>query len=145
MRKQPKDLTCWLLLQKSSTTDLVRIPGAYLTSGAANLKDGGAGGGLQLHGIRNSRLVYRKVVEDRSNYISYKKSYFCWFGNPDCGDSTGSNQIEKKDKVMYLFSYTCLREGGAKGRCDLVCGAPVDDWDNTNLCWCLIHVWWVCI
>ena len=35
---------------------------------------------------------------------------------------------------MYLLSYTCLREGGEKGPCDLVCGAPVDDWDNASLC-----------
>ena len=32
-------------------------------------------GGLQVHGIRSRRLVYKEVVEVRSNY---KKSYFWW-------------------------------------------------------------------
>ena len=32
------------------------------------------GRGLQLYGIGSSRLVYKKVVEVSSNYISYKKS-----------------------------------------------------------------------
>ena len=49
-------------------------------------------GRLQLHGIRSLRLMYKKVVEARSNY---KKSYFWLFGNPNCGDSTGSDGIEK--------------------------------------------------
>ena len=49
-------------------------------------------GRLQVHGIRSRRLVYKEVVQARSNY---KKSYFLLFGNPVCGDSTGSNRIEK--------------------------------------------------
>ena len=32
--------------------------------------------GLQLYGTGSSKLVYKKVVEVRSDYISYKKSYF---------------------------------------------------------------------
>ena len=58
---------------------------------------------LQLHGIGSNKLVYKKVAEVRSNYISYKKSYFWLFGNPACGDSTESNQIEK-DKVVHFLS-----------------------------------------
>ena len=66
-------------------------------------------GGLQVYGIGSSRLVYNEVVDVRSNY---NKSYFKWFGNPVCGDSSGSNQIVK-DKVMYLLD---LFEGrGEKG------------------------------
>ena len=64
-------------------------------------------GGLQLHGIGSSRLVNKEVVKVWSNY---KKSYFWWFWNPACGDSAGSNRIEK-DKVVYLID---LFEG--KGR-----------------------------
>ena len=45
--------------------------------------------------------------------------------NPACGDSTGSNQIEK-DKVVYLLD---LFEGRWENRqCDLVCGVLLDDW-----------------
>ena len=45
--------------------------------------------------------------------------------NPACGDSTGSNQIEK-GKVVYLLD---LFEGRwEKGQCDLVCGVLLDDW-----------------
>ena len=68
-----------------------------------------------MHKTGSSKLVYKKVVEVRSNYIRYKKSYSWRFGNPTYGDSTGSNQIEK-DKVLYLLSYTCVREGGRRGR-----------------------------
>ena len=83
-------------------------------------------GGLQVHGIRSCWLVYKEVVEVRSNY---EKSYFWWFGNPACGDSAGSNQIEK-DKVVYLLD---LLEGmGKKEPCDLVCGGPADDWVNAD-------------
>ena len=38
------------------------------------------------------RLVYGEVVEARSNYKLFS---LWWFRNPTCGDSTGSNQIEK--------------------------------------------------
>ena len=56
-----------------------------------------------------------KVVEAQS---IYKKSYFWLFGNPTCGDSTGSSWTEK-DKVLYLLD---LFEGKReKGQCDLVC------------------------
>ena len=44
--------------------------------------------------------------------------------NPACGDSTGSNRIEK-DKVVYLLD---LLEGSCeKGQCDLVCGVLLGD------------------
>ena len=48
--------------------------------------------GLQVHGMRSRRLLYREVGEVRSNY---KKSYFWLFGNPARGELTGSNQNEK--------------------------------------------------
>ena len=35
-------------------------------------------------------------------------------------------------RVVYLLD---LFEGrGEKGECDLVCGAPLDDWTNADLC-----------
>ena len=38
----------------------------------------------------------------------------------------------RKTRVVYLLD---LSEGtGEKGQCDLVCGAPLDDWANTGLC-----------
>ena len=78
-----------------------------------------------MQGIDSRRLMYTEVVEVRSNC---RKSYFWWFGNPTCDDSTRSNRIEK-DKVVDLF------EGrGKKGQCDLMCGAPLDDWANAGLC-----------
>ena len=44
--------------------------------------------------------------------------------NPACGDSTGSNRIEK-GKVVYLLD---LFEGRwKKGQCDLVCRVLLDD------------------
>ena len=68
---------------------------------------------LRVHGIGNLKLVYKEVVEVRSNY---KKSYFWWFGNPTCGGSAGRNQIEKD--IVYLLN---LFEGmGKKGHCNLV-------------------------
>ena len=48
--------------------------------------------------------MYKKVVKIRSNH---KKS-------STCGDSTGSNWIEMRM--------------GKKEQCDLVCGAPLNDW-----------------
>ena len=56
-------------------------------------------GGLQKHGIGSKKLVYKEVVEVRSNN---KKSWFWRFGNPTCGDLSGSNRIEK-DKIVYLL------------------------------------------
>ena len=47
--------------------------------------------------------------------------------NPACGDSTGSNRIEK-GKVVYLLD---LFEGRwEKGQCDLVCAAHLDNRAN---------------
>ena len=51
--------------------------------------------------------------------------------NPACGDSTGSNRIEK-DKVVYLLD---LFEGRWEmGQCYLVSVVHLDDWANTGLC-----------
>ena len=45
--------------------------------------------------------------------------------NPACGDSNGSDQIEK-DKVLYLLH---LFEGRwEKGQCDLLCGVLLHYW-----------------
>ena len=44
--------------------------------------------------------------------------------NPACGDSTGSNQIEKSE-VVYLLDL--FEERSEKGQCDLVCGVLLDD------------------
>ena len=41
--------------------------------------------------------------------------------------------VIEKNRVVYLLPKTSLREG-EKRRCDLVCGAPVDDWENASLC-----------
>ena len=57
--------------------------------------------------------------------------------NPTCGDSTGSNRIEKGkvEYLLYLFEgrwekrqcdLVCGR--WEKGQCDLVCGKLLDDW-----------------
>ena len=48
--------------------------------------------GLEVHGICNCRLVCSEVVEARSDC---KKSHLWYFGNITCGDSTGTNWIEK--------------------------------------------------
>ena len=45
--------------------------------------------------------------------------------NPACGDSNGSNQIEK-DKVLYLLDL--LERRWENGQCDLVCGVLLDYW-----------------
>ena len=42
-------------------------------------------------------------------------------------------------KIRSCTSYT-LREGGEKGKCDVVCGASLGDWATARLCWYLIHV-----
>ena len=88
---------------------------------------------MQLHGIGSRRLVYEEVVQVRQNF---KESYFWWFGNPTCGDSAGRQQIGKD--IVYLLDL--FKGMGKKGRCDLVYGAPVDDWVNDGLCWFLIQV-----
>ena len=51
--------------------------------------------GVQVYGICSRRLVYSEIVETKSNY---KKSYLWWFSILACGDSTGSDRIEK-DRV----------------------------------------------
>ena len=74
-------------------------------------------GRLQLHGICSYKLVYREVVEARSNY---KRSYFCYFqgfGNIICGDLTGVIWIEK-DYVRLPPDLAW--EKGEKWRWDLV-------------------------
>ena len=68
-------------------------------------------GGLQVYRI----CCRSEVVEVRSNY---KKSYSCSFRNSACGDSIGSNWIEK--------DWVGVRPGlvwrnGEEGWCDLVC------------------------
>ena len=68
-----------------------------------------------MHGICSCMLVYREVVETLS---SNKKSNFWSFGNPACGDSTGSNRTEK-NRVVYLLLFFDGR--GDKEQCDLVC------------------------
>ena len=68
-------------------------------------------GGLEAHGICNSRLVYREVVEAQSGY---KKSYLWQFRNIACGDSTGINQIEK-DKVCIPPGLVWEKEGRRRG------------------------------
>ena len=83
---------------------------------------------VQVHGIRSHRLVYKDVVEARS---SYKKSYFWWFGNPPCGDSSGSNWI---DKYQDRVSLDLFEARGEKGLCVwCVCGVPLDDWATIGL------------
>ena len=37
------------------------------------------------------------------------------------------------EKTRSCISQTYLREG-KKGQCDLMCGAPLDDWANAGLC-----------
>ena len=57
-----------------------------------------------------------------------KKEFQCSLNlslNPTCGDSTGSNRIEK-GKVMYLLDL--FEERWEKGQCNLVCRVFLDDW-----------------
>ena len=69
-----------------------------------------------VHGICSRRLKYSKAVEVRSNY---KKSYLGWFGNPACGDWTGSNRIEK-DRVRVPPEFVWGKRG-EKWWCNFVC------------------------
>ena len=80
---------------------------------------------MQVHGIRGRRLVYKEVVEALSNC---KKSYFWWYGNPACVDSTGSNRIEKDQARVSPRPVSGKRGEGAVWFS--VCGAPLDDWAN---------------
>ena len=84
--QQPYQVDCFHRRAPPQISD--RILNVYLTSGAVNV----GVGGMQVHGILVSRLVYKEVVEALSNY---KKSYFWWFGNPTFGDSTSSTWTEK--------------------------------------------------
>ena len=59
-----------------------------------------------------------EVVEARSNY---KKSYLRGFRNAACGDSTGSNRIEKD----WIRVPLALAWGKGGGWCDLVCVKPL--------------------
>ena len=63
-------------LKRAPPQTSVGIPGVDSTRSAVNFRGrgGGAVGGLRLYRIGSSKLVYKKVVEVRSNYISYKKS-----------------------------------------------------------------------
>ena len=117
LRKQPTTFTCRLLYQKSSNTDfrLTQIWLEVLWMWSV--------GGLQVHGIRSRRLLYREVVEVWSNY---KGSYFWWFENPTCGDLTRSNRIEKNQRrVSAKFVW------GKRGEWAVwfsACGTHSDDW-----------------
>ena len=66
-------------------------------------------GGLQVHGIRSRRLLYKEVGEVRLNY---KKSDFWWFGDPACVDSIGGTLTE--EDLAFYISQTCLREEGRR-------------------------------
>ena len=78
-------------------------------------------GGMPVHGICGSRLVYREVVET----IRY----------PTFGD-VGIQLVvirlwETGLKKIKIADLPDLYEGTLeKGQCDLVCGAPLDDWAN---------------
>ena len=69
--------------------------------------------------------MYKEVVEALSDY---EKSNFWWFRNPACGDSTGSNQIEKHQGRVSLRLVLGKRAEGAAWFS--VFGAPLDDWVN---------------
>ena len=80
-------------------------------------------GGLQVHRIWSSRLVYKEMVEALSNY---KKSNFWRFGNSACGDSTESKRIEKDEGRVSLV-------WGKKAEWVVwfsLYGAPLNDWVN---------------
>ena len=55
------------------------------------------------------------MVEALSNY---KKSYFWSYGNPTCGDLTGSTRL-KKIRLVYLQDL--FERRWEKGQCDSVC------------------------
>ena len=95
------------------------IPNVPLIGGAVKV----GVGGLQGYGIFNRRLLYKEIVKSRLNF---KKSVLWLVRNISCGDSTGSNQIEK-DRVRVPPVY--ILESGEKEWCDLVCvrGAPLDE------------------
>ena len=70
--------------------------------------------------MHNDGVVIGKVEFQCNLNLSLNPSL-----NPACGDSTGSNWIEK-EKVVYLLD---LFEGRwEKGQFDLGCGVLLDDW-----------------
>ena len=82
-------------------------------------------GGMQVHGICSHRLVYREVVETLSNY---KKSYFWWYWNPACSDSTRSNRIGKdQGRVSARLVWGKMGEWSVWFS---AFGAPLNDWAN---------------
>ena len=84
-------------------------------------------GGLKVHGICNRRLLSKDVVEIRLNC---KKSSFWWFGNPVCGELTGSNRIEKdQGHVSARLVWGKRTEWAVRFS---VGGAPSGDWANAG-------------
>ena len=78
-----------------------------------------------LFSVNTNEMLWKKSFKV---YPCLKKSYFRWFGNPACGDSTGSNQIENNQgRVSARLVW------GKRGEWAVwfsVCGAPSDDWAN---------------
>ena len=93
-------------------------------------------GELEAHRIGNGSLVYSEVVESGSDY---KESYFWRCRNIVCGDSTGSNQIEK-DRVRVppgCFLGGRVRKGGV-----IYClWASLDDRANGGFVDVFFHTW----
>ena len=83
------------------------IPNVPLIRGAVNV----GVGGLQVYGIFNRRLLYKEIVKPRLNF---KKSVLWLVRNISCGDSTGTNQIEKdRVRVPPVMFWKVGRRGGA--------------------------------
>ena len=57
-------------------------------------------------------MVYKEVVELWPNY---KKFYFWWLGNPACGDSAESNQIEKENWENGEYDFSTVEIGAILG------------------------------
>ena len=70
--------------------------------------------------MHNDGVVIGKVEFQCNLNLSLNPSL-----NPACGDSTGSNWIEK-EKVVYLLDL--FKGRWEKEQCDLVCGVLLDDW-----------------
>ena len=75
---------------------------------------------MQVHGICVAVLVYRVVVEARSNY---KKSYLWWFRNLARSDSTRCNRIDRVRVSPGFFG-----GGEEEAVWFSVCEALLDDW-----------------
>ena len=82
-------------------------------------------GGLQVHGICSRTFAYKEVVKALWNC---KKSYFWWFGDFTCVDSTGSNLIEKDQGRVSLRLARGKRAEGTVWFS--VCEVSLDDWAN---------------